>query len=116
MGVSCLRVNIDFRSRDVHRLCTSEKEMERRLGSEAAHRLKLRLTQAQAADCLADMATLPQVHCHELAGDRQGHLAIDLNEPHALIVLPSDDPIPYKPNGGLDWTQVTSLMVVELTS
>jgi len=55
---------------------------------------------------------LPQVRCHELKGDRTGQLSLDLDHPYRLIIEPAHDPIPRKPDGGLDWNKVTAVMIV----
>jgi proteic killer suppression protein len=58
------------------------------------------------------MRYLPQVRCHELKGDKQGTLAVDLGHPYRLIFEPAINPIPRKSDGGLDWSQVTAIRVL----
>jgi hypothetical protein len=41
-------------------------------------------------------------------------LAIDLNQPHRLILEVADDPVPILPDGGLDWKNVRSITVLEI--
>jgi proteic killer suppression protein len=48
-------------------------------------------------------------------GDRKGHLACSLWGRLRLIVTPDHDPRLTKPDGGLDWTQVTAVMNLEIT-
>ncbi len=60
------------------------------------------------------MRALPQARCHELLGNRKGELAVDLKHPYRLIFEPANDPIPRKPDGGLDWTQVTAINILEV--
>lgn len=51
---------------------------------------------------------------HELVGDRWGQLACSLNGLDRLVFEPGHDPKPLKPDGGLDWTQVTAIVNIEI--
>ena len=105
-------MEITFISRKMDKLCNSDKEMRAKLGGRSAKILQLRLTQMKAADTLEDLRKVPGARCHELTGDRNGQLAVDLVQPYRLIFQP--DPWPTKPDGGLDWQQVTQVIVVEI--
>jgi proteic killer suppression protein len=73
---------------------------------------KVELKAFRIAENLEEIRFLPQVRCHELKGDRQGTLSVDLDHPYRLIFEPANDPIPRKPDGGLDWTQVTVIRIL----
>ena len=60
------------------------------------------------------LAALPQARCHEMSGNRKGQLSLDLKHPYRLLLEPADDPAPRKPDGGLDWEQVTAVRIVEV--
>lgn len=57
------------------------------------------------------MRALPAARCHELRGNRTGQLAVNLDQPYRLIFTPAPPP-PTKPDGGLDWTRVTTIIVL----
>jgi len=78
-------------------------------------KLQQRLMELKAAPCLADISKLPPPRCHPLSGDRDGQLSVDLEHPHRLIFIPTNDPIPLTEDGGLDWTKVTEIEIVEIT-
>ena len=59
------------------------------------------------------MATLPG-HCHELSGDYDGQHAIEVSGNFRLIFCPDHDDMPIKPDGGLDWSKVTRIMILEV--
>lgn len=105
---------ISFASSQLQKLCNSEKVMQKKLGAPMAEKLQQRLAELQAADNLADISRLPPPRCHELKQDRQGDLAVDLVHPNRLIFRPDHDPIPAKADGGLDWAQVTRIVIVEI--
>ena len=50
---------------------------------------------------------------HELTkGKRSGKLSVDLDHPYRLIFIPDHDPVPRRDDGGLDWSQVTTIKIV----
>jgi plasmid maintenance system killer protein len=107
-------MKITFGSRKLEKLCNSGKEMRAKLGDRNAKVLQQRLAEISAADTLADLGRLPHLRCHQLKGDREGQLAVDLVHPKRLIFEPGNDPIPVKEDGGLDWSEVTSIVVCEV--
>ncbi len=85
-----------------------------RFGKPLAERLQQRLAELRAADTLEDIRRLPPARCHELSQNRQGQLAVDLVQPKRLIFEPDHNPMPRKPDGGLDWPHVTRIRVIEI--
>ena len=73
-----------------------------------------RLADLEASATLAEMAELPG-HCHELAGDRAGQLALDLAGGKRLVFEPAANPSPLKKDGGLDWSKVEAVRILEIT-
>ena len=106
-------MDIEFKTKRLAADCNQDQRAQRRWGAGNARRLRRRLDDLRAAANLADFR---KVHprCHELKGDRQGQLAIDLVHPFRLIVEPADDPPPTRADGGLDWTKVEFLRIVEV--
>jgi len=88
--------------------------MVREWGMKTAKKLKQRLAELDAVDSLADVGRLPAAKCHPLAGDRMGQIAVALDHPRRLIIEPNHDPVPQRPDGGFDWSQITSVLVVEV--
>ena len=78
-------------------------------------KLQQRLMELKAATCLADILKVPPSRCHQLSGDRDGQLSVDLEHPHRLIFIPANDPIPVTKDGGLDWAKVTEIEIIEIT-
>lgn len=92
----------------------SLKELSRSHGAENAKRILRRLDDLRAADNLEVIRPPFPGRCHELKGDRAGQLAVDVKHPFRLIFRPAHDPIPHKDDGGLDWSQVTSICILEV--
>ena len=97
----------------VRKLCSTLQEMRKKLGDIRARNLTARLDQLQLADCLEDLRHAPG-DWHELIQDRKGQIAANVGQGHRLVIEPTDDPPPTKPDGGLDWTQITAVTVIEV--
>jgi plasmid maintenance system killer protein len=107
-------VEVSFTNRKLADTLSSEKQRVRTYGPEAANKIRLRLAQLGSASDLETMRTLPG-RCHELHGNRKGHLAIDLVGGLRLILRPTSDPPPAKADGGLNWKQVDAITITEVT-
>ncbi len=77
-------------------------------------KIQRRLDELKAAECLEDLRNLPAAKCHELDADRDGQLSVRVEHPKRLIFVPNHDPIPVGRSGGLDWQQVTRVLVIEI--
>lgn len=107
-------MDIYFRSRKLQKSCNSAKDMKARWGQRAAKKLQLRLWQLSAAESLEDMSKLPGARCHQLKGNRAETLSVDLVHPYRLLFVVANEPVPRKPDGGLDWSQVTEIEIVSI--
>jgi plasmid maintenance system killer protein len=107
-------VEVFFRNRKLQKQCNSENEMLCAFGKKRAEKLKTRLAELRAVANLALIPSTPPSRCHELSGNRQGQLSVDLDHPFRLVFIPANEPVPTKPDGGLDWRRVTAVEVVEI--
>jgi toxin HigB-1 len=107
-------MNISFRTRQLQKACNSAKEMAAEWGPQMAKKLQQRLMELSAAETLAQISRLPPARCHEHTGNNKGMLTVDLVHPMRLMFKPDHQPIPVKPDGGLDWTKVTAIIVVDV--
>ncbi len=82
-------------------------------GAVRAASLRKRLDDLAAAGCLEDLRNLPG-RCEELTGDRAGTFSVRLDKSFRLIFEPADDPIPRKPDGGIDRARVTRVRILEV--
>lgn len=105
-------MDIAFRREKLRKVCNDPRLLMKEYGQERAVKIRLRLDQLRAARTLVDMAALPAARCHELQGERQGQLAVDLVHPWRLIFTPLE--WVEKESGGLDWSQVESVVIEEI--
>ena len=105
-------MDILFQDRKLEKACNDQSLLVRRYGPLRAKLLRRRLDEFRAAETLEVMRSLPQVRCHELKGNREGTLSVDLDHPYRLIFEPANNPIPRKSHSGLDWTKVTAIRIL----
>jgi proteic killer suppression protein len=108
-------LEILYRTTRLEKEFSSDSLLTRRYGPRRAALIRRRVDQLRAAVVLEDLRNLPGPRCHELTGDRDEQLSVDLDHPYRLILEVADDPVPRRPDGGLDWTQVTVVRVLEVT-
>ena len=105
-------VELTFATVRLQRLFESQKQLRRAHGDACAKKLLTRLADLRAASALSELRRLPG-RCHELDGDRQGQLALDLAGGKRLIFSPSGSNI-HRPDGGLDWSLVETVCSMEV--
>ena len=103
-------MEVTFARSKEQKLCNSDSKLKSEYGPRMAALIQERLVNLAAAENLEVMRVLPG-RCHELTGDLQGHLAMDLVHPMRLVFRPTDDPLPQLKGGGLDWRGVRSVEV-----
>lgn len=93
----------------------SSKLRKKFKGNQRRQRLiRARLDELADAANLSDMRFLPQAYCHEFKGDKAGQFAVKLGEGFHLVFEVANEPIPHKQDGGVDWTRVTAIRILEL--
>ena len=106
-------MDIVFSNRKFEKECNNQRLLEKNYGADRAKRIRRRLDNLRDANVLEDMRNLSG-RCHELLQDRAGQLSLDLDHPYRLIFEPADEPIPTKPDGGIDWNKVTAVRILSV--
>lgn len=104
-------MDIFFHHGKLEKECNDFKRLQRVYGNRRATLIRRRLDALAAAAVLEDLRNAPG-RLHGLRGDRQGQLSLDLDHPYRLIITPGDDPVPQRTDGGVDWSQVTSVIIL----
>ena len=73
-----------------------------------------RKNELTAAATLETMRNITAANCHELKHNLKGKLAVDISGNHRIIFEPYHDPIPEKEDGGLDWLNVTEILIIAI--
>ncbi len=106
-------MEVRFADKSLARKLGTHKDQVKNYGADVAKVLNRRLNQLAAAENLETMRHLPG-RCHELRGDRAGRLAVSLTGNLRLVFEPADDPVPRKADGGLEWSGITEVTILEV--
>lgn len=107
-------MEISFSKAKLAKLCNSESKLRGEYGPRMASLIQQRLIELDDAETLDVMRYLPGPRCHELTKNLKGHLAVDLVHPKRLVFRPDHNPLPAKKDGGLDWSKVTKIRIVDI--
>ena len=105
-------MDVVFKNSKLRKELSSEKLLIKRHDPIRARLIRRRLTELRAANTLEDLRSLPQARCHELEGNRAGQISVDLQHPFRLLFECVNEPVPQKTDGGLDWKNVTAIMIL----
>jgi proteic killer suppression protein len=106
-------LQISFGKRRLQRTCEEFASLVSEHGTSCARRISVRLADLAAAPSLEEFRHLAG-GCHELDGDRDGQLALDLLDGKRLILRPTDDPAPTADTGGMDWGVIEAVEIVDI--
>lgn len=105
-------MDIGFGNRRLAKLFNEERTLRRKYGDRMAETIMRRLAVLKNARTMADVPVTKPERRHELKGDRIGQYAVDLVHPKRLILEPDHDPLPRRPDGGIDPDQIVAVKVV----
>ncbi len=106
-------MKLDYKNRKLEKLVATLSAIGANYGTRAKL-VNQRKNELQAASTLETMRNIPGANCHELKGNYKGLLAVDISGNHRIIFEPNHDPIPTKEDGGLDWKQVTDILILTI--
>jgi proteic killer suppression protein len=79
-----------------------------------AKQVNQRLNELKAAPNLETLKSIPAANCHQLVGNLEGKLAVDISGNFRIIFEPNHIPLPLKEDGGLDWKLVTEITIEQI--
>ena len=103
-------------SRGMEKNCQDRKSAVREWGPEQGRQIMRRIEELRDIQNLAQLWCFPAYRPHELTGDREGQISIDVKDPYRLIIIPANDPIPRKSDGGLDRESITKICIWEVVN
>lgn len=104
-------VEISFADVKLESICRDSRLATKKLGAQSAKKLQLRLAELFAAESVGELiAGRP----HPLAHDRVGQFAVDLHGGLRLIFKPATEKPPTLPGGGIDWSNVNAITIIEI--
>ena len=107
-------MNIFFKEKKTQKVFNSDKLLKKVYGQQNAVLIKRRMAVLSAADNLDLVPKIKPERCHQLTGERKRQFAVDLKHPFRLVFKPNHDPVPLKPDGGIDIEKVTSIIILRV--
>ena len=111
-------MEIEFESGSQKKLFESSAKLRKKYGEKNAKLLMRRLGELRAASCLDDIRNLPgpsprpRLHQHtRKKSQKKAVFTVDLIHPLRLVFEVAHDPEPQLPGGGVDWLQVTKILI-----
>jgi proteic killer suppression protein len=104
-------LDIDFASRKLEKVLNSEASIKKEYGDANGRKIMRRMEVLSAAPSLSHVPRTPPERCHQLSGDRDEDFAVDIQNPYRLL-LRVPEPIPRKPDGGIDLSAVTRIVIL----
>jgi toxin HigB-1 len=106
-------IDISWSDHKLQKTCASDRAGQRRWGADDWKLLRRRLLSLEVAPTLRDMEGVPG-KCHPLRADRAGQFAVYLWGSYRLVFVPDHDPLPTLPDGGIDRSRVTKIVIEEV--
>ena len=107
-------MELSFKNSKLAKVLTSEREILRHYGSDNGRRIARRLQNIADAATIEELSKLPQTRVHQLTGDRHEQFSVDVKHPYRLILVNNHEEAPRKADGGLDWTRITKVQLIEI--
>lgn len=110
-------MDVFFKNKKLEKAFNEGAQLKKLHGVKRAEKIRIRMKELRAASSLKDFwpPKSGPTRCHELTqGRRKGQLSVDLDHPYRLIFIPNHDPVPTDESGGLDWSQVTAIKILEI--
>ncbi|MGM0492445.1 MAG: killer suppression protein [Armatimonadota bacterium] len=107
-------MDFECRSNKLRKVLDDPGLMKKRYGGPAAKRLQKRIMELWACEALADMRQHKGARLHRLRGARDGQWAVDVDGARRLIFKPSVNPVPMLPDGGIDESKITRIVLLEV--
>ena len=107
-------MEILFRNKRLAKRLGTEKELGRTYGPENGRLIGRRLQNIADAADLAELAKIPQARVHELSGNRDEQISVNVKQPYRLLLECDQNETPRKEDGGLDWARITKVIVISI--
>lgn len=104
-------MEIYFKDKQLQKVFTSAENISKKHGTKNSTIACRWITRLKIAKSLSDISNDKPTRLHKLTGGYDEY-SIDVDHPFRLIVKVAHEKVPRKPDGGIDLSAVTSIMVV----
>ena len=102
-------MEITFDNQKLQNLCQQPALAQRKLGKSCSKKLQSRLADLMAARTVRELITGDP---HPLKGNRSGEFSVKLEGGNRLVFIVANEPVPFNPDGSIDWSSVTRVCIV----
>ena len=107
-------MEVSFANSRLDRLFHSESDLVRTYGSRRAQSMLARLAALRQRPTLSQVPTTPPLRRHQLTGNRAEQYAVDIDRQFRLVFEPDHNPVPRRPDRGIDIDRVTAIVITEV--
>lgn len=110
-------MDIDFRTNKLRNKFSEDSQLKKHYGTECSKLIKYRLAELRAAEDLTYFwpPNKRLGRCHRISKGLTYHrMSLNLKDPYILIFKPNHDPYPLRDEGGLDWSQITAITILDV--
>ena len=102
-------MRLEYQDDSIRSCCLEQKIAVKILGSDAAKKLRTRLSDLKAASNVSELV-VGRPHPYKGIGERR--FSLDLAGGKRLLFIPTTYPPPAKDDGGIDWRLVKEITIV----
>ena len=107
-------MEVSFATTRLDKLFRNESDLVQTYGSRRARKIMARLTALRRRPTLSQVPTTPPLRRHQLTGNRDEQYAVDIDRQYRLVFEPDHNPIPRRPDRGIDTDRVTAIVITEV--
>ena len=107
-------MDIRFSTRKIEKTFNAQSALLKAYGLPMAKTIMRRMAVLRGARSLDQVPITPPERRHQLTEDRDEHYAVDLVHPKRLVFEVSHNPVPRKPDGGIDLKRVTAITILKI--
>ena len=107
-------MEVEYESTRLEALFNDQRRLRRTYGGACVKKLRNRMSSIVVESTLEQLGGMPG-DLHPLSGNRHGQFAMDLDGGWRLILRPRE-PVPLRPDGGIDRTLVSGVVIVEISA
>lgn len=104
-------MDIDFKTNALEKVCNDFAECRKQHGERCARKIIQRLNELRAAENMAVVNHLPPTKLHSIDGIMKDSFAVYVEQPFRIAFVIGNEPIPRKPDGGVDEAKVTFIII-----
>ncbi len=109
-------MEINYRNQKLKKLVSNPRELTKDYGDDVSKAVAKRIKDMEASETLSEYMMCYSGKCKQLTGGRKGQFSVRLDRGVRLVFAPDEQETPRKPDGGLDWSKITKIKILEIVN